>query len=201
MKKLKFMLLVILFFVLSCPNPEKIIKKTVKEILKEEYGLEKTAKIQKIFPVPEDWSLKNISLGSKLFATDPKTPTEDFADGRMYLENSYPSDSIIHTLDLSPLIGNNKNAIVFLIIRWVEGCQDESFSAYFRPAELEDIKFQATSCRYGETSQMLPTITNEDGDIQWYHDYTWNFLHEGVEKWMNVELWAVYYDDSGIINN
>lgn len=200
MKKLKFLFFAVMFFVLSCQQPENTKDKETKTIIKETYNLPGQAKIQKVFPVPEEWSFKKISFGSKLYATDPKNKDEDFADGRMYLDNSFPGDAIIHDLDMTPLIGNNQNAIVFLIVRWVGGCQDEGFTAYFRPKDLE-VAFQSASCRYGELSKMLPTITNEDGFIQWYHDYTWNFLHSGVEKWMDVELWAVYYDKSGTVNN
>ena len=207
--KLKLLLLVVLFYVLSCTQSDQTSGGGGTDtVIRETYNVSQTAKIQKVFPVPAEWSKKEFRLnfGRVLFSAEQGNKDDDFDIGRMYRDNSYPYDSLYHILDLSPLIGEDKNAIVFLIVKWVDGNTDYPyyFNAYFRPAEI-NVEFDVAYAKFGELSSMVKTITNEEGQIQWYHEYTFPFeewLNGDIEElWMDVEIWAVYYDDSGIINN
>jgi len=204
MKKLFSMICIFIIILLfSCTDQvtKEIITKETKTVITNDGS---SIKLVKIFPVDQPSAV--IGMKSIPMRTEKKNKDVDFEDGRMYVENSFNGDGIIHTLDLSPLIGNNKSAYVSILTLWVNGCQDESFTAWFRPKKIDsglneiDVKYEGASCHYNESSRLIIVPTNADGDLEWYHDYTWNFLHSDVEKWMDIEIWAYCFVNNTVNN-
>jgi hypothetical protein len=202
-------LLVIVFFILGCTTPEQKIIETKVETIRETYGIPDTATIKQVWPevAATTFNLQNVIDNllspSQIYAADQpiKTKDEYFIDGIMYKDNSFPvsegGDGIIHELDLTSIV-QNKASTVYFLVEWESGCQDETFSVFFKPHGYNVIYEQAT-CRYGNPSKMAYTMTSDDCIVDWYHNYTWNFDHSGVNKQIGVIVYAVYYSNGVVL--
>jgi hypothetical protein len=185
MKKLFIALIMLLLIVVGCT--EFVTEEVVKQIVKEEITNNQIqTDMVKIFPV-ETRAQKD----------------DDFKDGIMYVDNSYTSDSLDHTIDLSPLV-SKKATLVALQIRVVpesSGGNDstETFVAKFKPNGMA-VNYVTATCDYNNPSDLIWVITDEDGVLQWYSDYNWPYwANPGCEpgqeiyKWTKIEIWAVFY--------
>jgi hypothetical protein len=201
-----FMIILISVFILFSCDMNKTQKVIVEKetIIKEKYNLPSTAVVKQIHPGPDSvvslW--KNLSFGSKLFAVLPsKTAEEYFVDGIMYKENSFPivdgGNGIVHQKDLKSLI-QNKASICSFLVEWVSGCQDETFSVYFKPHGM-NVEYNVATCRFGQPSKMATVITDTNCVVDWYHDYTWGYEHAGVNKQIQVIVYLVYYSNGVIV--
>lgn len=203
-----FLVLFFLFF--SCAVPETIKEKVI--IIREVYNLPDTAKVVQVWPEVEPIVIKNtkdvfekiFSLQQLYAAHSSQTPEEDFNDGIMYVDNAESTNGVVHILDLSSLI-QNKPSIVYFIIEWVAGCEDETFIAYFRPSGY-NVQYASGISRYNQPSSMVSTITNDTGQIEWYHDYMWPYWQNpgcapGFEiyKYQQIKIWAVFYANGVVV--
>lgn len=188
MKNLTIVFLVLLLF--SC----------VENITVEEVTIEKVFEIPEgALPVeqcifPEEGNRSRTSFGNK---------DDDFANGIMYKDNAKALDTLDHTLDLSAIIGK-QSALVALQIRWINGCEDESLTAYFKPESINNISYLSTTCRYNTDSNIIYVLTDVEGKITWYHNYQWPYcMNPGapfeIFKWMDIEIWAIWYTTGTIM--
>lgn len=211
MKNIFLTLLVIVFFILGCAEPGTIEKER-EIIIREQYGLPNTAQVVQVWPQPETVGMRMKEVvdelldGRQLYAAwSTQTPEDDFNDGIMYINNSYTSNGIIHTLDLSTLVGGEPSQVYF-IVEWVSGCQDETFNVHFRPKGY-NVDYVTGQARYNDTSNLVSTITNADGEIEWYHSYGWPYwsnpsCEPGFEvyKYMEVVVYCVFYTNGVTVN-
>jgi hypothetical protein len=137
------------------------------------------------------------AINVKVFPSDNRSTRSkdtDFINGIMYIDNAYATDGLIHEIDLSGIIGKNKSALVALQFKVIEGCDNEYFMAKIRPKGI-GVNYQNASAYYNNPSDLIYIVTNDEGLLEWYSDYSWPF-----EKWVKVEVWAVWYSVGTIVN-
>lgn len=209
-KLLSFIIIavVILFGLFSCtqPVPDTIINKYYTT-----GNLPSDAVVVKVYPetsAPMSAAVfKSISYAPRMKAliTTQNDPEVDFANGVLYYENSYDyaianSLNPDRTLDISNIVGAKAN-IVYLMARWVDGCEDEVARLYFKPYGY-NVDCSVMSI-WGSTSNngMCSTITSSEGKLSWYHTYSWHFNHSGVYKAKKIEIYAIFYSNGIIVEN
>ena len=186
----KLIMIILSIILISCTQ---IIKQKKVFTLSE---LKDFKKIQ-IFPDP--------TRNSKSHITTKKNKDEDFLDGVMYNENAYPNDSIIHQLDVSSIVGNNKTALIFFVCEWTNGNEEEQFRCYFKPHEL-NIAYSECYVGYNCQRILLQNLTDENGILDWYHDYHHpfddrnEFSNPDYHDYGAIQLTiTMYYYDNGIV--
>jgi hypothetical protein len=207
MKKYLFLFscLTILFLLLNCSQQDTIIKKYYTNNIPDD------ATVIKVFPeISEPMSsleFKSMNYAPKMksLITTQNDPEVDFANGILYYENSYQYfiDNSLNpdrTLDLSNIIGAKAN-IVYLMVRYVNGCEDEVAGIYFKPYGYNVEYSEMSVIGPNDVNGICSTITDSQGQLSWYHDYSWHFNHSGVYKAKKIEIYAIFYSNGIIVNN
>lgn len=139
-----------------------------------------------IFPIPGiSYNIGNGESGN--------TPAVDHAQGIFYKENAYSYDNIIHTLDLGYLTGGQQ-ALVFLEVRVIDHgydyyrdkYNDEAGTIYIRGKNNESF-WNIVTPRFQEYTDNILILTNDEGQIEWYHDHLWPYLYNpqvDPENWI-----------------
>lgn len=184
MKNLIYLLLV---FVIGCTVPtetvlekETIIKEAVNE---NNFG--------SVVVFPEKKGLNSASFISFSFIS-AKAET-DFNNGKMYVDNCFDTDGMIHTLDLSPFIGASQQLIV-LEFRLTGGDTTEYATFNVKPYGM-DVEYQNAMAFFGtpKKSTLVYLITDDFGRVQWRSRYGW-------PEWKAVDMEIVLrYPGSDVV--
>jgi hypothetical protein len=203
---LSFLIIIVLFGLLGCTQP--VSDNVTKKYYTTTGSVSDDAVVVKVYP-EEGVTMSGAAFKAmsnapmKALITEQHDPEVDFANGILYYDNSYQyyvANSLDpdRTLDLSPIIGAKAN-IVYLLVRYVDGCEDESAELFFKPYGY-NVNYSSMQIRGSlETEGMCTTITDSLGRLNWYHTYSWQFNHSGVWKAKQIEIYAIFYTNGIII--
>ena len=133
----------------------------------------------------------------------PNTAVQDWTNGIIYKENSKQDDGLIHTLDLGYLTGG-KQALVYLEVKVIDhgmnnitDLPDDTAGQIYIREKNNLASWNSVSPRFNQYSQGILVLTNDIGQIEWYHEHTANFWDNptcdpGFEiyKWEKITITA-----------
>lgn len=210
-----FVICMAIMLLTGCQQPVIKVTKKYYTTTTTTADIPKDAKVYKVYPEPT--AQQNVSVADlnrllsapiqKMLITQQGTTAQtDLANGIIYYDNSFAADGIYHELDLSYIVGDRPSQ-VYLLIRFVDGCEDEPATLYFRPSPTNSTVFGSNINMVGlsftnttTNVTLMPVLTNEHGVLQWYNGYAFPFINAGVYKAKKYEIYAVYYSNGFVVN-
>jgi hypothetical protein len=174
---MKYFILLV-FVLVSCTQ---VVERRIERIVEEKI---KVSVNQKVFPQE--------TISSSIITKSVQGDI-DFQNGIMYVDNAFQTNGIIHTLDLSGIVGE-KQVLVALHFRHVSMCDNEYGFYKIKPYNIP-VEYQSASCFLNERESIVYVLTSDDGKLQWYSEYAWPY-----EKRVEMEIIALWYSDGVTID-
>jgi hypothetical protein len=129
-----------------------------------------------------------IAVNQRIFPQEAKTrdAIDDFNNGIMYIDNAFQTDGIVHTLDVSHIVGSQQ-VLMVLKFSHISGCDNEYGMYYIKPYGMA-VPYQMANPFLNGNDVILYVLTDEQGRFQWYSNYPWPY-----EKCVEMEITALWY--------